>query len=108
MTVGFAVLGILAMTIPTSEAFLFLGLALTGVGVSIGFPLGISAAATLSDEHEAQNIATMAMIAMSAFLVGPPLIGFVAEAVGLRIALMLMLPGLCAAFLLARVFPQRM
>lgn len=107
LTIGLAMLGLICVTVPTDLRFLFVGLALTGLGVSIGFPLGISAAAMLSDEHEAQNIATMAMIAMSAFLIGPPLIGFVADWVSLRIALMLMMPGLIAAFWLTRVFPSK-
>ena len=107
LTVGLAVLGIACLTIPTGLAFTFLGFALVGVGVSIGFPLGISAAAALDDTHEAQNIATMAMIAMSGFLFGPPLIGFVAEAISLRVALMGLFPGLILAFWLTRVFPGR-
>ncbi|MEL6958788.1 MAG: MFS transporter [Pseudomonadota bacterium] len=107
LTVGFAIGGLICATIPAGLPVLFLGFALIGLGVSIGFPLGISAAATLSDEHEAQNIATMAMIAMSAFLLGPPLIGFVAEWLSLRVALVLLIPGLGAAFWLAQVFPER-
>ena len=78
-----------------------------GLGVSIAFPLGISQAAALDDSHEAQNIATMAMLAMSGFLIGPPVIGFIAEAFSLRVGLMALLPGLILAFYLTRVFPTR-
>lgn len=107
LTVGLAITGILSLTIPTGVAFVFIGFALVGLGVSIGFPLGISAAAGLDDTHEAQNIATMAMIAMSGFLVGPPVIGFVSEAISLRAALLCLLPGLMLAFWLTRIFPTR-
>lgn len=106
LTVGLAAIGVACLTIPTSVAFTFIGFALLGLGVSIGFPLGISAAASLDDTHEAQNIATMAMIAMTAFLFGPPLIGFVAEAFSLRVALMGLFPGLLLAFWLTRIFPD--
>ena len=105
LTVGLAIVGVACLTILSGVPAIFIGFALVGLGVSIGFPLGISAAAGLDDTHEAQNIATMAMIAMSGFLVGPPLIGFVAEAVSLRVALLGLFPGLCVAFWLTRIFP---
>lgn len=105
-TVGLAVLGVACLTLSTSVPLTFVGFALVGLGASIGFPLGISEAARLDDTHEAQNIATMAMIAMTAFLFGPPLIGFVAEAFSLRIALMGLFPGLLMAFWLTRVFAR--
>lgn len=107
LTVGLALLGLVSLTVPSGLAFVFVGFALMGLGTSIGFPLGISAVAALDDTHEAQNIATMAMIAMSGFLVGPPLIGFVAEAISLRVALMVLIPGLVVSFWLSRVFPTR-
>ena len=106
-TVGLALVGVACLTIPTSVALTFVGFALIGLGVSVGFPLGVSAAAQLDDSHEAQNIATMAMIAMTAFLFGPPLIGFVAEVFSLRVALLGLFPGLCLAFWLTRVFARR-
>lgn len=107
LTVGLAIMGIISLAIPAGVEFVFIGFALVGLGVSIGFPLGISAAAGLDDTHEAQNIATMAMIAMSGFLVGPPVIGFVAEAFSLRAALLCLLPGLLLAFWLTRIFPAK-
>ena len=106
LTVMLAILGLLALTIPNDTIFVFIGLALVGVGVSIGFPLGISAAAALDDTHEAQNIATMAMIAMSGFLVGPPVIGFLAESFSLRAALMCLFPGLILSFWLTKIFAE--
>jgi fucose permease len=105
LTVGLAIVGVACLTIPSGVPAIFIGFALVGLGVSIGFPLGISAAAGLDDTHEAQNIATMAMIAMSGFLVGPPFIGFLAEAISLRVALLVLFPGLFAAFWLSRIFP---
>jgi fucose permease len=105
LTVGLAIVGVACLTILSGVPAIFIGFALVGLGVSIGFPLGISAAAGLDDTHEAQNIATMAMIAMSGFLVGPPFIGFVAEAISLRVALLVLFPGLFVAFWLTRIFP---
>lgn len=107
LTVGCAILGVACLTLLSPIVFTFIGFALIGLGVSIAFPLGISQAAALDNTHEAQNIATMAMIAMSGFLVGPPVIGFIAEAVSLRFGLMALFPGLILAFYLTRIFPTR-
>ena len=107
LIVGLAIAGVACLTIPTSVPMTFIGFALMGLGVSIGFPLGISAAASLDDTYEAQHIATMSMIAISGFLIGPPLFGFVADAFSLRVALMCLFPGLCLAFWLTKVFPAR-
>lgn len=106
-TVGLAIAGVVCLTSPLGTTAIFVGFALVGLGVSIAFPLGISAAAGLDNTHEAQNIATMAMIAMCGFLIGPPVIGFIAEAVSLRVALMALIPGLILSFWLTRVFPTK-
>ncbi|WP_281980818.1 MFS transporter [Thalassorhabdomicrobium marinisediminis] len=107
LTVGLALLGLLSLTGPMALPFVFAGFALIGLGASIAFPLGVSAAAALDDVHEAQNIATMSMIAISGLLIGPPLIGFLSEAVGLRFALMALAPGLFLSLVLTGVFPTR-
>lgn len=57
-----------------------------GFGVAIVFPAAMSAAAEHS-ARPAQGIATVATIGYGGFLVGPPLIGFLAGQVGLGAAL---------------------
>lgn len=106
-TVVLAILGVLSLTVPNNVVFVFIGFALVGLGASVAFPLGVSAAAALDDTHEAQNIATMAMIAISGFLIGPPVIGFMGEAFSLRTALMCLIPGLVLSFWLTRIFSAR-
>ncbi len=107
LTVGLALLGVASLTLLNPIVFTFIGYALIGLGVSLGFPLGVSQAAALDDTHEAQNIATMAMIAMTGFLIGPPVIGFIAEGISLRVGLMALFPGLILSFCLTRIFPTR-
>ena len=106
LTVGLAIVGVGCLTLWNSIMLTFTGFALIGLGVSVGFPLGISASAMLDDIHEAQYISTMSMIAICGFLIGPPVIGFVGELISLRVALMLLVPGLCVSFYLTRVFPN--
>jgi MFS family permease len=78
------------------------GAVLLGLGASLGFPVGLSAAAD-DPEHAAGRVAVVAAIGYSAFLVGPPVIGFLGDHVGVLRALSLTGGLLVVAFLLAGV-----
>ena len=57
------------------------GVALWGLGASLGFPVGMSAAA--DDEHLAPaRVSVVAVIGYTAFLAGPPLVGLLGDRVG--------------------------
>ena len=58
-----------------------------GLGVALVFPAAMSAGAENS-ERPAQGIATVATIGYGGFLVGPPMIGFIAGAAGLSVGLL--------------------
>lgn len=75
---GGLLLFILAPNLPLALA----GAALWGVGVSLGFPIGMSAAAD-DPAHAAARVSAAASIGYLAFLTGPPLLGFLSEHVGL-------------------------
>lgn len=72
----------------------FLGFAVLGLGVSVGCPLAISAAANLRSGAPSTNVATLTVVALLGFLLGPPVIGFLAEYYNLRIGLAALLPVL--------------
>jgi fucose permease len=57
------------------------GAALMGLGTSLGFPVGISAAAD-DPRYAPGRVSTTASIGYVAFLLGPPVIGFLADHVG--------------------------
>lgn len=97
-----AVLGLVLVIGPWPLWGAFVGFALVGLGASVGFPLAVSAVAALDDLYEGANIAVLSTIALSGFLIGPPTIGFLADAFGLRIGLGVLLPLLAVALLLAR------
>lgn len=61
-----------------------IGFALMGVGTATIFPLAMSAAAQRTDRAPATNVAALAQISFVAFLLGPPLLGLVAQAFGIR------------------------
>jgi HAD superfamily hydrolase (TIGR01509 family) len=78
------------------------GMFVVGLGVANGVPLMFSAAGRQPDVASGPGIAAVSSMGSFGFLVGPPLIGFVADAVSLAWALSLLILGAVAVFVLAR------
>ncbi len=78
------------------------GVLLWGLGVALGFPLAISAAGD-SGPNSTARVSFAARLGFLAFLVGPPLLGFIGEHVGLRAALVVPLFMVSLVVLVARV-----
>jgi len=76
--------GIVVIVAAPHPLVAFAGFAMLGVGTSVIFPLAMSAAAQRTDRPASVNVAALAQIAFVAFLLGPPLLGYVAEHVGVR------------------------
>lgn len=106
LTLGLAIAGLLMLILPLPIWFAYLGFACLGLGASVGFPLGVSAVAALDDTYEGANIAIMSSVAICGFLIGPPVIGFLAETFSLRFGLMVLLPGLIAGLWLSPALRQ--
>ncbi|QPZ40110.1 MFS transporter [Paramicrobacterium chengjingii] len=85
-----AVLGLFLFIIAPSLPLLVIGAILWGLGASLGFPVGMSAAAD-SPKDAAARVSAVAIIGYCAFLVGPPLIGLLADHIGLLNALFVVL-----------------
>ena len=81
---------------PLPIAFAYAGFAMVGLGVAAGYPLGVSAVSALDETYQPANVAIMSTSALAGFLVGPPLIGFLGDAIGLQSALAVL--GLKAMF----------
>jgi len=77
-------IGTLLVFFATSDWMALLGFALCGVGTATIFPLAMSAAAQRTDRPAATNVASLAQTSFVAFLLGPPLLGYVAEHFGIR------------------------
>ena len=76
-----AVLGVLGLAVFVfggSTAAAFVGAVLWGAGVSLGFPVGMSAGAD-DPARAASRVSVVASIGYCAFLAGPPLIGFLGQ-----------------------------
>jgi fucose permease len=57
------------------------GVALWGAGASLGFPVGMSAAAD-DERHAPARVSVVAVIGYTAFLAGPPLVGLLGDQIG--------------------------
>lgn len=98
--------GILLFALAPSIPWAFAGAALSGAGVAIVFPLAVTAAANRPGRSSAENVAALNMLSFSAFLIAPPIIGFVSELLGLRVALLMLAPvALATVFLANEVKP---
>jgi cyanate permease len=81
-----SVAGLLLFVFGPHPAVAFAGALLWGAGTSLGFPVGMSAAAD-DPARSAGRVSVVASIGYCAFLGGPPLIGVLGQSVGVLQAL---------------------
>lgn len=81
--------GILLFILGSSLPLVLVGAALWGIGASLGFPLGLSAAAD-DPARAAARVSAAATIGYAAFLCGPPVLGLISEHIGLLNTLFLL------------------
>ena len=77
-----AVVGLLIVIFGPNPVVATIGVVLWGLGASLGFPVGMSAAAD-DPKTAAARVSAVATIGYFAFLVGPPAIGFLGQHFGL-------------------------
>ena len=97
-----ALVGLLLVVFGAVLPVALVGAALWGAGTALGFPVGMSAAAD-DPAMAAARVSVAASIAYTAFLAGPPLIGFLGDQVGVLRALTVVAGLLGVALLLAGV-----
>ncbi|MCG6489969.1 MFS transporter [Vibrio parahaemolyticus] len=72
------------------------------MGAALGFPVAMSAGA-VGGNYPAMRVSILATVGYTAFLVGPPLLGFIGEHAGLRMSMVLVVSMLIFPIMLARV-----
>jgi MFS family permease len=82
------------------------GVALWGLGTSLGFPVGMSAAAD-EKSRAAARVSVVALIGYTAFLAGPPVVGLLGDQVGVLRALLIVPLLLVPALALVPVLRPR-
>jgi fucose permease len=76
-----ALAGLVLVVFGGSLPVAMVGAALWGIGIALGFPVGMSAAGD-DPAHAPGRVSVVASIGYVAFLAGPPLIGFLGDEVG--------------------------
>jgi fucose permease len=79
--------GVLLIVFGEHPVIVVVGIILWGLGASLGFPVGMSAAAD-DPRRAAARVSVVSTIGYGAFLAGPPLLGFVADHMGTLKALL--------------------
>ncbi|WP_377189914.1 MFS transporter [Ruegeria meonggei] len=87
-----AALGVFGVVSADAAGLALAGFALMGVGYAVIMPLAFSRAANDPHVPPGQAIASVATLGYGGLLIGPPLIGFLAEMLTLRLAFMALLP----------------
>ena len=97
VTTALGVLGVALFILAQNRWIVLAGVLLWAAGVSMGFPLGMSAAAE-SGPDPAARVSVVASIGYFANLAGPPAIGVLAQSAGLLNALWLIVALFLTAF----------
>jgi fucose permease len=101
-----AVAGLTTTVYATHQASALCGVVGWGLGTAMGFPLGISAAAD-DPGYAAVRVSVVSTIGYTAFLTGPPLLGFSASHVGILHSLTLTMGIIAVGLLLTASLPAR-
>ncbi|MFD2840483.1 MFS transporter [Populibacterium corticicola] len=83
-----------------------LGVLLWGVGASLGFPVALSSAGD-DPVHAARRASLVATAGYAAFLIGPPVLGFLGEHFGIRNALLVVLAAVLTSLIFAGAVKPR-
>jgi MFS family permease len=86
-TAGSVLVGLLLVVYGGHPVLVVVGVVAWGLGASLGFPVGMSAAAD-DPARAAARVSVVATMGYVAFLGGPPVVGFVADRVGTLSALL--------------------
>ena len=85
-------MGIALMALAGNITLAMVGCGLIGLGTAASYPLSFSALARMTNRSSGENMAGFSILQNLMWLVTPPLFGFVAQGVDMRVALALMLP----------------
>ena len=99
-----AIVGSTILTAGNNLLLAFVGLIFLGIGYSIVMPLVYSKAANTENLNPGIAIASVACFGYGGMLIGPPLIGYIAEATSLRFSFLLLIALSVVIFLGAKYF----
>lgn len=105
---GIAMVGLVAVWLAPDPVIAILGFGMLGGGCSAVYPLVVSAAAQRTDRPAAVNVAAIAQISFVVFFLAPPILGFVANTIGIRWSYLVCLPLVIASLMAVGALPARL
>ncbi len=100
-------IGLATGLIINTPVAIIISFAFVGLGLSVLFPLVFKSAATFPGVSRGRAVAGVATIGYTGFLVGPPVLGWIAEPTSLRVSLAIVAVLCGAVVLLAPAMRQR-
>lgn len=102
-----SLVGLAAVALSPNVPVALLGFAVIGIGVCVSFPLSMSAAARLGDRPASENVAALTMTTQITLLGAPALLGWAADAFGVRAIYVVVVPAVLLAVYLAKYLAPR-
>lgn len=102
----FAVVGLTLILAVLQPIVIIISCMLVGLGLSVIVPIAYSKAGNMPNIEPGVGISMVTTVGYSGFLMGPPIIGFIADWVGLRIALGVVLVLFLLMFFLSTKVPR--
>lgn len=106
ITFSGAVVGLLLVAFAPHHGLAVAGIALWGIGSALGFPLGISAL-SVDPVMTPARVSVLSTVNYGAALIGPPLLGLIADHIGYHRALAFVALPVLLAIVLAGQVPDR-
>jgi hypothetical protein len=103
-----SVVGVLLVGLAPSPWVALVGFALLVTGCSAVYPLAVSAAAQRTDRPASVNVAALGQVTFIVFFLAPPLLGFVAEYIGIRSSYLVCLPLIVLGLWATKALPARL
>ena len=99
-------MGLLLVAFAPHHLFAVAGIALWGIGASLGFPLGISAL-SVDPVMTPARVSVLSTVNYGAALIGPPFLGLIADHIGYHRALAFVALPVLVAIVLDGQVPDR-
>ncbi len=106
LTMGCAIVGLMLVAFAPHHILAVIGVALWGIGASLVFPLGISAL-SIDPVMTPARVSVLSTVNYGSALIGPPILGLIADHVGYHRALIFVVLPVCLAIVLAGQVPDQ-
>lgn len=106
LTMGCAIVGLMLVAFAPHHILAVIGVALWGIGASLVFPLGISAL-SIDPVMTPARVSVLSTVNYGSALIGPPILGLIADHVGYHRALIFVVLPVCLAIVLAGQAPDQ-